>query len=130
MAHRHHAGLRARWACAMSSPIEHVVRHEWASAAAARRAGDLDCAFAHLERAHIVGHRHTWQPARAYCGMLAIGWHWRDRREIVGQLGRITALLCSRLWVPVGKTGGANVSPFTPMPLPDDLRALIDGDGA
>jgi len=114
----------------MSSPTERVFQYEWTSAAAARRAGDLDRAFAHLERAHIVGQRHTWLHARAHCGMLAIGWQRRDRREIVGQLGRvIAALLFSRLWVPVGNTGGANVSPFTPMPLPDDLRTLLDGDG-
>ncbi len=26
---------------------------------------------------------------------------------------------------PMGNTGGANVSPFKPMPIPDDLQELI-----
>ena len=27
---------------------------------------------------------------------------------------------------PVGNTGGANVSAFQPMPVPDDLRAVLE----
>jgi hypothetical protein len=27
---------------------------------------------------------------------------------------------------PVGNTGGANVSALLPMPIPDDLRAILD----
>ena len=114
----------------MSSVVEEAFLREWAAAVAARRGGDLDGAFAHLERAHIIGQRRTALHMRSHCGMLAIGWQTRDRREVVGQLGRIiAALIFSRLWVPIGNTGGANVSPFAPMPLPDDLRAILDGDG-
>ncbi|HEV3401169.1 MAG TPA: DUF3703 domain-containing protein [Acidimicrobiales bacterium] len=28
---------------------------------------------------------------------------------------------------PLGNTGGANVSAFAPMPIPDDLRDLLEG---
>ena len=115
----------------MSSQMQEAFLREWSAAAAVRLAGDLDAAFAHLERAHIIGQRRTWLHTRAHCGMLAIGWQRRDRREVVGQLGRIVAaLIFSRLWVPQGNTGGANVSPFAPMPLPDDLRAILDADSA
>ncbi|MFY9315408.1 MAG: DUF3703 domain-containing protein [Burkholderiales bacterium] len=49
------------------------------------------------------------------------------QREMLGQLARIfAALLFSRVWVPVGTTGGANVSAFAPMPVPEDLRRLMD----
>jgi hypothetical protein len=45
---------------------------------------------------------------------------------MLGQATRIlAALLCSRIWVPEGSTGGSNVSPIMPMPIPDDLRALL-----
>jgi hypothetical protein len=30
--------------------------------------------------------------------------------------------------VPVGNTGGANVSALRPMPVPEELRRLLDGD--
>jgi hypothetical protein len=59
--------------------------------------------------------------------MLAIGFARRDAREILGQLFRIPAALTkSRVWVPVGNTGGANVSAFQPMPVPPDLAKLIE----
>lgn len=93
----------------------------------ARRAGDLAAAFAHLERAHILGQRSTWRHVRSHLGMLRIGWHRRDAREVAGQLARlVAATLFSRIWVPVGNTGGANVSAMRPMPVPDDLRRLLE----
>ena len=32
----------------------------------------------------------------------------------------------SIFWVPTGNTGGANVNPLKPMPVPDDLRPYLD----
>jgi hypothetical protein len=40
----------------------------------------------------------------------------------------VAAALFSRLWVPVGNTGGANVSAARPMPVPSDLQAILDAD--
>lgn len=103
-------------------------RQEMERAAQAERAGDTDTAFRHLERAHILGQRDTWRHLRAHWGMLRIGWQRRDRREIAGQLARLAAAaLFSRIWVPAGNTGGADVPATRPMPIPDDLRALLDG---
>ncbi|MFY2765434.1 DUF3703 domain-containing protein [Arenimonas sp. MALMAid1274] len=99
---------------------------EWRLAEAARRAGHFDRAFHHLERAHILGQRRTWRHVKSHLGMLRVGWQRRDRREIRGQLLRIAAAaVFSRIWVPVGNTGGANVSPTLPMDVPPDLRALL-----
>jgi hypothetical protein len=55
--------------------------------------------------------------------MLRIGWRRRDGREVRGQVLRLAAggLLSWAGWLPVGNTGGANVPPKKPMPLPDDL---------
>ena len=38
----------------------------------------------------------------------------------------LAALVMSRLWVPVGNTGGANVNPLQPMPIPDALRDVME----
>lgn len=57
------------------------------------------------------------------------GWAWRQRqpREIFGQTTRIlAAVLFTRIWVPEGNTGGANVSAVKPMPIPDDLKTLLE----
>ena len=88
--------------------------------------GDLDTAFAHLERAHILSQRYALTHARVHLRMLRVGWKRREPREVIGQITRtVAALLFSRIWVPLGNTGGANVSALRPMPLPEDLRALI-----
>lgn len=104
--------------------------HEWNAARDARRRSELAVAFAHLERAHILGQTHTWRHLKSHAGMLHIGWLRRDRREFVGQLPRLlAAAVFSRIWVPRGNTGGANVSAFRSMPLPADLRFLLDPSG-
>ena len=95
-----------------------------ASAATAR--GDAEAAFRHLERAHILSQRHTGQHVRVHWLMLKVGASRRDRREVLGQLSRIiAAAVFSRIWVPIGNTGRANVSAMKPMPVPDDLRRIL-----
>ena len=112
---------------AMTTPIRTAFAHEWTSAQQARRAGDLSLAFHHLERAHILSQRLTWLHVKTHLGMWHIGWLRRDLRELFGQGTRIfAAALFSRIWVPIGNTGGANVSPLRPMPVPEDLRAILE----
>ena len=94
-----------------------------------RCAGELEQAFTHLERAHVLGQRLTWHHIQAHIGMLRIGWARRDSREVTGQLLRIlAAAIFSRIWVPIGNTGGANVPAMKPMPIPADLRAILGRD--
>ena len=89
--------------------------------------GDSGGAFRHFERAHILSQRHTAPHVRTHLAMLRVGWASRDARGVLGQLGRLpAALLFSRIWVPVGNTGGSNVSAFEPMPVPADLAVLLD----
>lgn len=111
--------------------LEQAFAHEWALARAARLAGAHDVAFRHLERAHILGQRRTWLHVKSHLGMLRLGWQRRDLRELLGQPARIVAAaVFSRIWVPAGNTGGADVSPFKPMPVPPDLQALLDAQDA
>lgn len=86
--------------------------------------------FHHLERAHILGQRHTVQHVYVHWRMLKLGIAVGDRREIFGQMVRIVAAaLFSRLWIPVGNTGRANVGALQPMAVPEDLRAILDRSG-
>lgn len=85
-------------------------------------------AFAQLERAHILGQRRVGAHTLTHWWMLKVGWQRREVREIRGQVLRLlAALLMSRVWVPTGNTGGANVNPLQPMPIPDALRDVMDG---
>jgi hypothetical protein len=97
---------------------------------AARRAadeGNSERAFEHLARAHILSQRFTMRHVYVHWLMLKLGASTRDRREVFGQLSRmVAAAIFSRIWVPAGNTGRANVSAVEPMPIPDDLRALLE----
>ena len=90
-------------------------------------AADPSTAFAHLERAHILSQYLTRDHVRVHRAMLRWGVAQRDMREVAGQVLRIFAAATKTAlgWVPVGNTGGANVSPIEPMPLPADLAAII-----
>lgn len=88
--------------------------------------GELGVAFQCFERAHILGQRSTRLHVRAHLAMLKVGWLRGDKREIAGQLSRIVAAsLFSRIWVPDGNTGGANVSALKRMPIPEDLKIIL-----
>lgn len=109
-----HTDLRQAYDREMNAGIEHY------------NGSNLDKAFSHLERAHILGQSFTFAHLRAHWWMLKVGWKRRDSIEIKGQLARIiAALIFSRIWVPLGNTGGANVHPLKPMPIPEQFQALL-----
>lgn len=101
--------------------------HVNAELALARQSADPRTAFRHLERAHILSQYSTRDHVRAHLAMLRWGWRQGDWHEVIGQIVRVIAAATKTAigWIPVGNTGGANVSPVRPMPLPDDLKALI-----
>jgi hypothetical protein len=87
-------------------------------------------AFAHLERAHVLGQWYVRPHLIAHVGMLRVGWRRRDVREIIGQLLRIPGgIIGSAVGrVPRGNTGGSRVSAFQPLPIPPDLGELLRHD--
>lgn len=83
---------------------------------------ELEQSFYHLERAHILVQRNYIPHVNTHWWMLKVGWRRADVREVIGQLIRIVGSAGSIIGaVPIGNTGGANVSPTKPMPIPDDL---------
>lgn len=93
------------------------------------RQGRWEDAFSWLEQAHILGQGSTMAHMASHWWMLKVGWWRRDWHEVRGQLLRLpAALLMSRLWVPAGNTGGANVGALTSLPLPAALAELMEGE--
>jgi hypothetical protein len=104
-----------------------AIEKELTAASECARRGRGQEGFRHLERAHILGQTSTVQHVRAHWAMLRWGWQHRDVREIWGQILRILgAAVATPLGIlPLGNTGGANVSPFRSMPIPQDLVELL-----
>ena len=103
------------------------VLHEVALAKIAQDSGQWMRAFTHLERAHVLGQSSTKWHVYAHGLMLIWSVHRHDWRELAGQLFRMVgaALTTAVGLIPSGNTGGANVSPFQPMPIAKDLARLI-----
>lgn len=89
--------------------------------------GDAHASFSHLERAHVLGQASTFQHVRVHFLMLRWAVRQRIAKEALGQLMRIIGAATKTAvgWVPEGNTGGSNVRPFQPMPIPPDLGAAI-----
>jgi hypothetical protein len=95
----------------------------------ARDRGDVTVEWRHLERAHILSQPLAGPHVRTHVAMFAYGFRHHDRREILGQLLRMV-VAAPGSWTgkyPVGNTGAASVSAVVPMPVPDDLRAILAG---
>ncbi|MCK6374809.1 MAG: DUF3703 domain-containing protein [Zoogloea sp.] len=92
-----------------------------------RAAGDAKSAFVALERAHVLGQLDVVPHVRVHWQMLRVGWAAGDRREVTGQLMRIALVPVGHLVgrLPIGNTGGANVSALKPMAIPPELERLI-----
>ena len=64
---------------------------------------------------------------RTHAAMFAAALRRRRGHELVGQLFRIIVAAPGSITgkYPVGNTGGADVSAFEPMPIPEDLQPLL-----
>ena len=110
-----HQALRATWAA------------ERIAARDARRGGDERAEWHHLERAHILSQPLAVPHVRTHLAMLAAAMRRHDRTEALGQVVRVV-VAAPGSWTgryPTGNTGGADVSALRPMPVPDDLRRLL-----
>ncbi len=107
--------------------IRPAVDHEVQAAARAEAAQHAADAFHHLERAHVLGQASTFQHVRVHVLMLLWAVRHRAPRELAGQLLRIVGAATKTAlgWIPTGNTGGSNVNPFKPLPVPEDLQRIL-----
>jgi len=83
-------------------------------------------AFYHFENAHILGQKHLYRHTLSHYWMLVFGIKTKNSKEIMGQFFRIIAsILFTFIWVPLGNTGGSNISPIKPVPIRKELRAYF-----
>jgi hypothetical protein len=95
--------------------------------AAAELQANPAASFRRLERAHVLSQTSTREHVRVHWHMLAWGLQQRDAKEIAGQILRIVGAATKTAFglVPIGNTGGANVSPLKPMPVAGDLAEIL-----
>lgn len=89
--------------------------------------GNLQVAWRHLERAHILGQPWPIEHTQVHWLMLKFGIRIKDTREIIGQIPRLLVGGVKSFvgTIPVGNTGGADVPPLRPMEIPEDLQTIL-----
>lgn len=90
--------------------------------------GEHKKAFSMLEDAHVIGQQSTYFHCLVHYKMLRHGLRYRDFREVFGQIVRLVGAFTKTAigLVPIGNTGGANVSPFKSMPVSRENQVILD----
>jgi hypothetical protein len=106
-----------------------VFDNEIALAKALIARSELEAAFRHLERAHVIGQAFVGPHAISHRLMLKVELRRSRVMAAFGQMVRIVlGVLGSAVGVvPVGNTGGTDISMFKRMPIDPELQKIIDG---
>ena len=93
----------------------------------AKSAVDPQQRWRHLERAHILSQPDPWLHTQNHVAMFVLAVRLRDRREALGQVVRILVAAPGSMAgrYPEGNTGRRAVGLTTPMPVPQDLAAVL-----
>ena len=84
---------------------------------------DCKAAFYHFENAHILGQKHLYRHTVSHYWMFIYAIKTKNIKEVIGQIVRIIAsILFTLIWVPLGNTGGSNISPIKPIPVRKELK--------
>ena len=89
--------------------------------------GNLQQAWNHLERAHIIGQKYPFAHSFVHWKMLQFGFKIKSPKEIMGQIPRLIfgGVKSFVGKVPVGNPGGASVPPLKAFPIDEDLKLIF-----
>jgi len=112
----------------MKAELKRPFDSEMAAARNRYDRGQLDQAHKHLEVAHVLGQRYVVPHIVTHWGMLKIGIARRSFGEVIGQVVRIVlgAIGSAVGVVPIGNTGGTNISMFKRLPIDPAIRKLVE----
>jgi hypothetical protein len=107
--------------------LETAINNELQAARAAHESGSVIFTWVALERAHILSQSRPRLHLRVHLTMLWYAAANLDFGEVLGQLGRTLLAYPSSRWgfAPLGNPGSTRVSAFVPMPIPNDLAAIL-----
>lgn len=92
---------------------------------------NLQDAWKHLERAHVLSQPFAVQHTLVHWKMHQFGVKIKSTKEVIGQIPRLLVGGVKSFVgkVPVGNTGGANIPPLKPLPIADDLQQIFEKCG-
>lgn len=89
--------------------------------------GDLQQAWRHLERAHVIGQAYPLKHSYVHWKMLQFGILIKSLKEIIGQIPRLLVGGVKSFVgkIPVGNTGGANIPPLKTLPIEPEIEEVF-----
>ena len=116
----------------MKRELKQAFEAEMVNAQFLYRNGQLGEAFKHTETAHVLGQCFVVPHVQSHWLMLKIGARRRSIGQVLGQAVRIIfgALGSAVGVVPVGNTGGTNISMFKRLPIAPGLASLLNKSGS
>lgn len=89
--------------------------------------GNLEKAWKHLERAHIIGQKYPFAHSYVHWKMLIFGCKIKNTKEILGQIPRLLfgGIKSFVGKIPVGNPGGANVPPLKSFPIDKEIMDIF-----
>ena len=89
--------------------------------------GNLQAAWEHLERAHIMGQQYPFAHSYVHWKMLQFGFNIKSSKEVFGQIPRLIfgGVKSFVGKVPLGNPGGANVPPLKPFPISEEIKNIF-----
>jgi hypothetical protein len=111
----------------MNAAHHELLSRELSTARGLIRDAKYEDAFRHLERAHILGQAQVRWHIVSHWLMLTVALH---RSEVSAALGQAIRMVLGALGsiigrVPLGNTGGSDVSMFRRLPIPADLLEVM-----
>lgn len=93
--------------------------------------GNLQKAWQHLEKAHVIGQAYPYEHSYVHWKMLIFGFRIKSGKEILGQIPRLIfgGVKSFVGTIPVGNTGGANVPPLRPLPISEEIQLIFEKAG-
>ena len=92
---------------------------------------NLQNAWHHLERAHIIGQEYPYQHTYVHFKMLQFGFKIKSTKEVIGQIPRLLVGGIKSFVgkIPIGNPGGANVPPLKSFPIEQEIQDIFGKAG-
>ncbi len=98
---------------------------------AALQQNDLQAAWRHLEKAHVIGQAYPYEHSYVHWKMFLFGIKIKNGKEILGQIPRLLVGGVKSFVgkIPLGNTGGANIPPLKTLPIEEEIEAVFKKAG-
>lgn len=89
--------------------------------------GNLNVAWNHLERAHIIVQKYPVAHTEVHWKMLKFGLKIKNSKEVIGQIPRLIfgGVKSFVGKIPIGNSGGANVPPLKTFEISEELKEVF-----